>query len=170
MPDKTEIWKPIAGWTKYEVSSLGRVRNVVTGHVIAPFVKNKKKGYKAVVLVGPRGVRQPMISGLVAEAFIGPRPSLEITVNHIDGVKTNDAIENLEYCTRAENNKHAARLGLFPRGEKHRGAKLTAAIVVAARKRYNSGGITYRELAEQYGVGGATMRSAIIGRRWKHVG
>lgn len=64
---------------------------------------------------------------LVAEAFLGPRP-VGLEINHIDGVATNNRSDNLEYCTRRENMRHAYRLGLSKElgfGVDHHLAKLT---------------------------------------------
>ena len=103
-----EEWRPIKGFEgRYEVSSLGRVRNAVTGRVLRP--RPTKRGYHRVAL-GAGNDRY--IHRLVAEAFI-PNPHNLPQVNHIDGCKTNNIASNLEWCTPAHNAKHAYRLGLL---------------------------------------------------------
>lgn len=72
-----------------------------------------KSGYIAVALYVGDGTRRHVnLHALVAEAFLGPRPE-RMTVNHKDGVKTNNAAINLEYATYKENNNHAVSLGLL---------------------------------------------------------
>lgn len=182
-----EIWKPVVDWPRYEVSSLGRVRNVKTGRIrkLQFSQRRGKKEYQRVSLCDSQGKSHSIkLANLVAYAFIGPRPSPEMTINHIDGIKINNTPSNLEYCTRAENLKHAARLGLRPKGDQHgshthpesrpRGskswwAKLTEAQVVEARRRYKEGGVTYKQLGEEHGVTETAMGNAISKRTWRHV-
>jgi hypothetical protein len=69
-----------------------------------------KNGYY-VVNLHKNGQKQVYVHSLVADAFIGKRPS-GFTINHIDGNKLNNSVNNLEYCTYKENNYHAKKLGL----------------------------------------------------------
>ena len=70
-----------------------------------------KNGYYVVNLSNGKGCRQMYVHYLVAQAFIGERNG-RLTINHKDGNKLNNNIDNLEYCSYAENNKHAVELGL----------------------------------------------------------
>lgn len=109
-------WRPVLSLDgAYEVSADGRVRRALrgkstfVGRPLRPRVNTR--GYLQVCAsIGGRHVTQA-VHVLVAEAFLGPRPHAA-DVNHIDGVKTNNAIDNLEYVTRAENCRHAIRLWL----------------------------------------------------------
>jgi hypothetical protein len=108
-----EIWKPINGFINYEISSKGRVRNKETHYIIAQLLSSS--GYMTVRLRRHRGDEEKPclnIHRLVAEAFI-PGGSSELQVNHIDGNKLHNNVENLEWCTRKENAQHAMRMGLF---------------------------------------------------------
>lgn len=99
---------------------------------------------------------QLLVHRLVAEAFIGPCPP-DHEVNHIDGVKTNNRVENLEYVTHAGNMGHAARLGLMPSGERHGAAKLSDARIVEMRRLYDAGETRLYVLAEMFGVARSTV-------------
>lgn len=107
-----EKWKLIVGLPNYVVSSLGNVKNIVTGNLLAGSIDHK--GYKRydLSLNGKRIVK----SGhrLVAEAFLPPTKDKNY-VNHIDGNKTNNCVDNLEWCTCQENVQHAvSALGVKP--------------------------------------------------------
>ena len=113
-----EIWKPIEGYIGiYEISNYGRVkslsREIWNGK---GWYKSKEKylyghkttkGYIQVELCG----KPILMHRLVAETFILNIDNLP-QVNHIDGDKTNNYVENLEWCTNSENQLHAYKLGL----------------------------------------------------------
>ncbi len=121
-----EIWHPVAGFeTHYEVSNLGRVRSIEryanNGHnnglrklrsrVLKPSVG--KAGYPLVTFSVDNIQSSHNIHRLVARAFI-PNESNKPQVNHKDGDKTNNRVDNLEWATCSENMKHAyGELGVY---------------------------------------------------------
>ena len=118
-----EIWKDIKGYEGlYQVSNLGRVKSILCwcGNGKTKIWKEKEKilsncvdnnGYIRVVLFKECKGKNVRVHRLVAEAFI---PNLEDkrVVNHINGIKTDNRVENLEWCTYGENAKHAWNNGL----------------------------------------------------------
>ena len=82
-------------------------------------------------------------------AFI-PNPNCKREVNHIDGNKLNNYVDNLEWCTQSENIQHAVATGLKAQGEEHGRAKLTNEQVEEIRA--NPYGLTLEKLAEKFGV------------------
>jgi hypothetical protein len=98
-----EVWKDIAGYEGcYEVSDLGRVRNVRTNRVLSPGIS---QGYYYVVLCKHGERHNKQVNRLVAEAFI-ENPYGYPIVNHKDEIKTNNTVGNLEWCTHAYNNTY----------------------------------------------------------------
>lgn len=97
-----EIWKVIDGFEKYEVSSLGRVRNSETGRVLKHTVKG---GYNYVALCKNSMLKSFSIHRLAAKAFIS-NPENKLHVNHINKNRGDNRMENLEWTTAAENNQH----------------------------------------------------------------
>ena len=96
-----EIWKDIEGYEGlYEVSSYGRVRNLVSGKFIKPSQKND--GYCRVCLYKNGGGKCINIHRLVAQAFI-PNPDNLPEINHLDEDKTNNRVDNLEFCNHKYN-------------------------------------------------------------------
>lgn len=103
----------------------------------------------------------------VWEVVHGPiPPTLEI--NHRNGDKADNRLENLELVTHAENVRHAYALGIYKRGEARSDAKLTEAQVLAARQRV-AAGEPVRVLAREFGVDPKTIRLAIRGETWAHL-
>lgn len=106
-----EIWADIPNYEgEYQVSNYGRVKNLSKGRILKGHKTNR--GYIQVELHG----KVLVVHRLVAQAFI-PNPQDKPQVNHIDGNKTNNHINNLEWCTNGENQIHAYRLGLNKRSE-----------------------------------------------------
>jgi len=103
------MWKIIRQFPNYEVSNDGKVRNTKTKKLLKPYVN--KGGYFAVGLSKDGKIFQRLINRLVAEAFI---PNLENKpqVNHKNGDKINNHVDNLEWVTAYENKKHAIENGL----------------------------------------------------------
>ena len=109
-----EIWKDIEDYPNYQVSNEGRVKNKKTGRMLT--VKpGRNKQYLSVYLSNNGKENTQMVHRLVAEAFLGKHPGM--VVNHIDGDKNNNHIDNLEWCTPRENNMHAIKNGLNHPGE-----------------------------------------------------
>lgn len=111
---EAEIWKPIKGYEgQYDVSNLGNIRSLSYHQTekikkLSPFPD--KKGYLQVDL----RKRSIKVHRIVAETFI-PNPENKQQINHIDGNKSNNRVENLEWCTQSENQKHAYKNGLKPK-------------------------------------------------------
>lgn len=115
-------------------------------------------GYMA-VQTKDRGKRKTLyIHRLLAQAFL-PQPFGCNEVNHKDGDKTNNSLENLEWTTHSENLRHACASGLY------RGRPIAAAEVVEIKRRLK-GGETAAALARQYGVGRQTIDGIKSGRSW----
>ena len=108
-----EEWKLIPESDgKYLVSNLGRVKPVRTSQTpLKPYI-GKNNGYPTVKIYGKNKIYRRTVHRLVALAFI-PNPENKKTVNHKDGVRTNNVITNLEWATYSENKLHSFReLGL----------------------------------------------------------
>jgi hypothetical protein len=114
-----EVWKDISGYEgKYQVSSVGRVKGVARKRAGGGNVKERilkpaitENGYYFVTLYIDGIAKRKKIHRLVAQTFID-NPDGKPEVNHINGVKTDNRAENLEWATRSENQTHAVRHGL----------------------------------------------------------
>lgn len=101
-----EIWKKVKNYERYEISSYGNMRNIVTNTIKKISMSNN--GYSYVSLYNRKKF---YIHRLVAEAFIENLHNKKI-VNHINGIKTDNNIKNLEWVTKSENAKHSFNIGL----------------------------------------------------------
>lgn len=191
MIEDQEVWKPISGWP-YEVSSWGRVRRLEfskpfyeAGRLLATRCRRGKGGgYPSVWLhrrkpgESKSEVRAACVHTLVMEAFVGPRP-FGMQVNHKDADKSNNRIENLEYCTPKENAQHAKRLGLLGgggkkgprpqiRGEKNPNSKYSRQQIIQCHALRHKGR-SYRQIAAETGVTFHYVKKVLCGENWPHV-
>lgn len=105
-----EIWKDIRGFEgKYKISNLGRVYSIKNNIILKSGYDGKK--YPTICLYNKKQYCLK-IHRLVAKAFI-PNPNNYPQINHIDGNKNNNCVNNLEWCNQSHNIKEAYRLGLM---------------------------------------------------------
>lgn len=158
--------KPYPRSTNYIVRDDGLIYSRYVGHPLNPAVG--KRGYKVMQVRLPDGqYLQRYVHQVVAETFI-PNPDNKPHINHIDGDKLNNRVDNLEWCTNAENRKHSVEIGTHSHGEKHTSAKLTEKDVISICERLQSGESTGKIL-ENYPVTRGTLLNIRARRTWKHV-
>ena len=99
-------WKSISGFAKYEISKCGRVRNATTKRILTPI--DNGRGYLRVGLQKNSRRNLRLIHVLLANAFI-ENPHNKPFVDHIDGLKQNNCLENLRFATHADNMKNKSK-------------------------------------------------------------
>jgi len=174
---QNEIWKPVPDYEKlYQISNTGKLMS------LSKYVQNKKvpdkllkiqvsKGYQQVNLYKNKKGKTFRIHRLVTETFI-PRINGKTQVNHINGIKHDNRVENLEWCTKKENSKHAFETGLLTppilKGEKNPCSKLKNNIVLELRDLYKSG-MRVIDISKKYNLKIPTVEGIVYNRTWKHL-
>ena len=166
------IWKDIKGYEGlYQVSDDGRVKRVSTDRIANITVDGRGYSKKAITLNGE--TKQYSVHRLVAEAFI-ENPLNKSEVNHIDGNKLNNCVENLEWVTRSENMKHAHKnnlqhySGYIQYSQRKKVGKFSEEDIEDIFKLKESG-ISNRKIAEKYNVSHTTIGSLINGESYKTI-
>ena len=158
-----EIWKDIKGYEGYyQISETGKVLSVRNSFILSPTTSN---GYKEVVLSVNHIKGYKLIHRLVAEAFI-PNVDNKPEVNHIDGDKLNNNINNLEWVTRAENAKHAGANGLMPSGEKNHTVVLSKSDVNKIIKLRYIHKLEVEDIANLFDVSISHLSQVVNGDTW----
>jgi hypothetical protein len=173
-----EIWKTTAISSDYEVSNLGRVRRATESqprrsgfrHPAGTIRKPWRKAGSKYMLVTLRinGVNKGcLVHRLVMAAFVGHSA---LQVNHKNGKKDDNRLENLEYVDGARNRAHAKNvLDAYPKGSKHPNSKLTEDDVREILKMI-AAGLTNREIAPVFGCTETNIYYIRKGLAWAHLG
>ena len=160
-----EVFKDIQGYNGYQVSNLGNVKSLRG-------IKRQsvhRDGYLQAALINEQGRKTSYVHRLVALAFIEKVEGKEY-VNHINGNKKDNRVENLEWCTKSENSKHSFRIGTqCNKGIQHPGHRLTESDVREIRAKFQPRVCTRDMLSKEYGVEPCTIKAIVLNRLWKHV-
>lgn len=155
------LWKTIEQFPNYEVSNSGLVRNKVTGKALK--LGKTTGGYLQVGLRNSRGRKWKYVHRLVAKAFINNSNPVEYyQVNHKDFCKTNNSVENLEWCSDSYNIRHTitnehctqAKLNYKQAGE------IRELLLLGAK---------VRRLADKYEVSTKMIRDIRDGKTWSWI-
>lgn len=115
------------------------------------------------------GERKFYVHKLVAEAFLGHRPSGKTTVNHRDGDKKNNKYSNLEWASRREQAIHCSLLGLRNvKGVRNGRAHMTDSEVITIRSAFKEGA-SVPSLVATFGISKQTIWDICARRTWKHL-
>lgn len=157
-PFFTESWKQVTG-SKYEISCGGRVRRVCSKRFLRTSLHSG--GYRTVAIHG----KTRTVHSLVLEAFVGKRPPAAV-INHLNGTKKDNRLENLEYCSQKQNYAHARSTGLAPFAPAR---KLTDRQVKRVKQLLSGFKIHNHEIAQIFGVCRSQIGFIKNGKKWKHV-
>lgn len=160
-----EEWKPVIGFSNYEVSSLGRFRNVKRGKFLKPSW-NKGRQYLYANFVQD-GVRKNCRAHRVVAIHFIENPENLPQVNHKDCDKDNNRADNLEWVGRSRNMEHAKENGRMwsHKGELAYNSKLKNETVLKIVEEHKKGK-SHSEVARMFGTNYSNVAHIIRGSRW----
>lgn len=164
-----EIWKNVEDYDgSYQVSDMGRVASKKLSDKIILKSSLDSDGYKQVVLSKNNIQKTIKVHRLVALAFIDNPDNLP-QINHLDGDKSNNKTDNLEWISISDNISHAFRTGLKV---SLKGSQIGNSVLIekdVKNIRNLKGKISNKEIAEQYRVSTATVSNILNLKSWRHI-
>lgn len=149
---------------EYEIDPEGYVISH-RGKTLKKMTINYSGNYGRVTMYG----KTMAVHRLVAENYV-PNPLQLPEVNHKDGNKLNNHVDNLEWMSHYNNMRHGYDTGLINnKGENHGANKLNKNDVINIRKKYSTGNFTQRGLANEYGVSRRNVGMIITNETWRHI-
>ena len=179
-----EIFKIIPEFPDYLVSNFGRVKTksrlLRYVHAVTKkehfrkseerFLKiqfNNLTGYKFCQLYKNNKMSNKTLHNLVANTFIENQKKLPC-INHIDGNKHNNCVDNLEWCSNEYNHKHATETGLKAKGEQIKSSILNENSVHAIKWFLNKG-ISHTELSKAFKISRPAITLISLNKTWKYI-
>lgn len=164
--DINEIWKDYSKNNKYEVSNKGRVRNKMTQRILKTYVNSD--GYLNIHINN----YTISIHRLIMLEFKSNEYFKGSVINHKNGIKTDNRIENLEWCTIKHNVIHAINNGLNPNfikyGVNHKSSKLNEEDIPKIRNMYKNIK-NYTKVGQKFGISDNAVRKIVQGKTWTHI-
>lgn len=163
-------WRPVSEFPGlYEVSSCGLLRSVRNRRprILKPGLN--EHGYLRFQIHASDGKRYcRLVNRMVCEAFHGPPPPDRPLAAHLNGIRTDNRAENLQWCSPRENASHKVAHGTLLFGESHPQSKLTSDAVRDIRSRPPQK-VGLKDLAQKYGVSWETVASIRRGKGWERI-
>lgn len=163
-----EVWKNNPEYPNYLISSFGNILSKNTNKLVGVKVLD---GYvKARLFTSPYVRKERFLHRIVAKTFIYFEGCDNFEINHIDGNKLNNKLDNLEWATRQQNQTHAWDMGLCGNyGEDCFKAKLTELQTIEIITKALVGKISYVNLAKEYNVDPTNISWIMRRKSWNHL-
>lgn len=165
-----ETWKQIPGFSRYSVSSAGRVRRDVAVYRTKPGIckRQLKQGYPQVAVTSDAGKSTTVhVHVLLMLAFVGPRPA-GLHICHQDGDRANCTLGNLRYDTPTANVHDAVRHGTYAHGERIAQHRLKEHEVLEVIELLDQDE-PYCVIGSRFGVSKDAIFRIACGKNWKHL-
>lgn len=176
-----EEWKEIKGFENYLVSNLGNIKSkdwivktpnglpcIRKGKLLKPYLN--KKGYLTCDLRNNNIRKIKKVHRLVAESFIANPENLS-QINHKDGNKQNNNVNNLEWCNNSQNQLHAFKNNLQKGNFNHPNSKLTLEQVLYIKNNCKVGSKKFgiQTIAKKFNVCNSTIKQIITGKSYRNI-
>jgi uncharacterized protein YerC len=156
----SEIWKKVPQFENYSINSEGKLKNTKTNRLLSTKSVNSE-GYVLVCLSNNGKIKTLRFHRLLAECFI-PKIIGKDFVNHKNGIKTDNRLENLEWCTKKENAIHAYKNNICNNNHIRKYDKsIDVEIINMRKKRY-----TYKEIAKKLNISFSKINNVLNKKNW----